>query len=353
MPFSNQKNILMHDGVGNLYSFQEEKGKIIYTYFDKKIGEYKKEVLIEDSSKEFDAAMDENDLYVVYQNTKGHIILMTFKKGVWYENSLGGDLSLKVLNLNIVRYKGKVHIFYCVKARENSMYYRIYHHYYDDKEWRSFIVEDIEITKILNPFQFISHENKLLIGFYQSIKGYDQIFIKEFDMQKQEWKPSIQLTWSSYEKLYLNLLMIHKDLIHITYSAYIDGNLMIKYEKYRLEQDKAIKKIEHILSNPANCTYPLFVKEKEKLWTVWTEYDQVVSSFSIDEGITWSDPYLWKESKGILFFQYKYYTNYKKIKDNYQLCYAFGKAYPEFSFMGFGPLKEVQKIPVKKKRRYL
>ncbi|WP_053957543.1 hypothetical protein [Inediibacterium massiliense] len=352
MPFSNQKNILMHDEVGNLHSFQEEKEKIIYTYFDKQLGEYKKEVLIENSSGEFDASMDEKDLYMVYQNTKGEIILMTFKKGIWYENSLGGDVSLKVFNLNIVLCTGKVHIVYCVKAQENSMCYRIYHHYCENQEWRSFVVEDIEIQKFLNPFQLIDYENKLVIGFYQLIKGYEQIFIKEFDIQKQQWNPSIQLTWSSCEKLYLNLLMTHEELIHVTYSSYVDGNLIIKYEKYKLEQDQAIKKIEHILSNPANCSYPLFVKEKDKLWTIWTEYDQVVSSFSIDEGITWSEPYLWKESKEILFFQYKYYTNYEKIKENYQLCYAFGKAYPEFSFIGFGPLEKAQEIPIKKKRRY-
>jgi hypothetical protein len=227
------------------------------------------------------------------------------------------------------------------------MCYRIYHHYYNDQEWKTFVVQDIKRKNLLNSFQIIKNEEILMLGFYDFLKDQEQIYIKEFDLEKEQWKNSIEITSSSKEKLYLDMFVEKNRILHVAYSEYVEGNLVIKYEKYKFENNQIKKLIEKILSNPSNCSYATFVKQNEKLWVIWTEYEQVVSCFTEDNGKTWSEPYLWKESKTIDFFRYKFNTNAQEIKAGYELNYTFGKGYPEFSFIGFGFLENVDQIPLK------
>ncbi|QEK12332.1 hypothetical protein FQB35_08055 [Crassaminicella thermophila] len=348
MSFANQRNILIHDQLGNLYNFRWNDGKIIFTYFDKYLKKFDEDILVEDCTLEFDAGIDEQDqVYFVYQREDGKMVLMSCMNGFWHKNLLGGSNILKIFNLNMVVHNQKVHIIYCVPANENDMVYRIYHHYYDEQEWKSIVLQDIQRKNLLNPFQIIKNGNKLIIGFYDLINDQEQIYIKEFDTKNIQWEDTIQLTLSSSNKLYLDIFMENSQIIHLTYSEYFEGNLVIKYEKYKLENNKAIKILEKILSNPSNCSYPTFIKCKDKLWNVWTEYDQIVSSFTIDDGLNWNGPYLWKKSKEENFFRYKFITNDENVNMNYQFNHAFGKGYPEFSLIGFGMLEEAVKIPLK------
>ncbi|QXM05728.1 hypothetical protein [Crassaminicella indica] len=348
MSFANQRNILIHDRLGNLYNFRWHEEKIIYTYFDKYLKEYESDTLVDDCTLEYDAVIDEeNNVYFAYHRKDGKLVLMFLKNGFWHKNLLGGDRTLNIFNLNLFIYNQQVHMIYCIPANENNMCYRIYHHYYKNQEWKTFVVQDIKRKKLLNPFQIIQNEKNLIIGFYDFLNDEEQIYIKEFDQKNEQWQNALQLTSSKKEKLYLDMFMTKNKILHITYSEYFQGNLVIKYEKYKFENNKAIRLIEKVLSNPSNCSNATFIQQDEKLWIVWTEYEQVVSCFTEDDGENWSKPYLWKESKKIDFFRYKFNTNDEDIKKDYQFNYTFGKGYPEFSFIGFGPLENVEIIPRK------
>ncbi|MCT4619871.1 MAG: hypothetical protein N4A62_10845 [Marinisporobacter sp.] len=310
--------------------------------------EYTSDVFVDDCTLEYDAAIDEeNNVYFAYQRKDGNLVLMSLENGFWHENILGGDHTLNILNLNLFIYKQKVHMIYCIPANESDMCYRIYHHYYNDQEWKTFVVQDIKRKNLLNSFQIIQREETFVLGFYDFLKEHEQIYIKEFDLENEQWKNAIEVTSSPNDKLYLDMFMGKNRILHVTYSEYFQGNLVVKYEKYKFENGKAKRLIEKILSNPSNCSYATFVKQDEKLWVIWTEYEQVVSCFTKDNGKTWSELYLWKESKTIDFFRYKFNTNAQEIKAGYELNYTFGRGYPEFSFIGFGPLENVDRIPLK------
>ncbi|QZY56574.1 hypothetical protein [Crassaminicella profunda] len=348
MSFANQRNVLIHDRLGNVYNFRWHEEKIVYTYFDKYLKEYASDMFVDDCTLEYDAAIDEeNNVYFAYHRKDGKLVLMSLENGFWHKNLLGGDDTLSILNLNLFIHNKQVHMIYCVSSNESSMSYRIYHHYYSNQEWKTFVLQDINRKKFLNTFQIIQNENRLMIGFYDFLKDEEQIYIKEFDLENEQWKNSIQVTSSSNDKLYLDMFMTKNKILHLTYSEYFQGNLVIKYEKYKFENKKVVRLVEKIVSNPSNCAHPTFIKQGEKLWIVWTEYEQVVSCYTMDEGKTWSELYLWKESKTINFFRYKFNTNAENIKAAYQFHYTFGKGYPEFSFIGFGPLENVDKIPLK------
>ncbi|HHY90403.1 MAG TPA: hypothetical protein GX503_01935 [Clostridiales bacterium] len=349
MPFYNQRNVLLYDRSENVYHFRWNEGKIQYTYFDQQLGRYNTSTLVEDCALEFDAVIDERDhIYFIYQRTDGNLLLMVYSGDEWNTSLLGEFQKGNIANLNILEHQGKIHILYCVSDDEENRLYHVYHHFYEEGSWKSNSLGEIRTKGILNPFQFIKHKEYLIFGFYNLVNQEEQIFIKWFNTIEAQWESTMRLTNNFNGKLYLDILVLKDGVLHLAYSEYVEGNLVIKYEKYKIEESKASKISEHVLSNPANASYPSFVAQADKLWVVWTEYDQVMSCFTVDQGLTWSQPYLWKETKEYKFFRYKFYTNNERIQNYYQLSHAFGKDYPEFSFVGFGDIQNAVEVPKKK-----
>ncbi len=352
MGFVNQASVLVSDSFGNIYSFLWSEEKIVLVYFDKVLGSTEKTVLIENCSVEFDVVIDKDDtLYVACQKNDGSILLLDYINSTWRTSTLVEANPTKIYNLNITAYEKAVHVVYCVSSVESERRYRVYHHQYEKQAWNTYEVEDIGRKEVLNPFQLYMEKDRLILCYYNQIKNEEQIFLKTFDTFNKKWGASVQLTFGSNSKMYLDILMTSKDNLHLTYSEYIEGNLVVKYEGYRMKGSQVTKTTEGYVSNPANCSYPIFVYNDKKLWVIWTEYDQVVSSFTTDMGNTWSVPYLWKASKEQPFVRYKFLSNDENLKRNYLLNYSFGREFPAFSFIGFGDLDQATEIPLKLKKK--
>ncbi len=349
MSFANQKSVLLHDDKGNIYNIYWNEGKIIFNFFDKSKGKYENNTVVDGATMEFDCLIDKGEIYLILQKNNGQLLLMTRKDASWDTSELSKENQPEVYNLNIVNNK-TLHIIYCVSSYENKSVYRMYHHYLDNNEWKTQQVVDIRVKSILNPFQIIKTKDEIIVGFYDFHEIEEQIFIKKFDAENRLWKNAIRLTSGDWEKLYLDVFMQKPNIIHLTYSEFYEGNLIVKYEKYKLSDQKAIKVLEEKISNPTNCSHPTFIWMKERLWVCWTEHDQVSSCYSMDEGLTWSNPYLWKESKSINFFRHKFETNDENIKAYYSFNNAFGKGYPEYSFIGFGDTAQATEIAINKKK---
>ncbi|MBB6217044.1 hypothetical protein HNQ80_003149 [Anaerosolibacter carboniphilus] len=352
MGFVNQSSVLASDSFGNIYSFLWSEEKIVLVYFDKILGSTEKTVLIENCSLEFDAVIDKDDtLYVACQKNDGSIVLLDYMNSTWHTSTLVEANSTKIYNLSIAAYEKAVHILYCVSSAESDRRYRIYHHLYEKQSWSTYEVEDIGRKEVLNPFQIYTEKDRLILCYYNQIKKEEQIFLKTFDTFNKKWGTGVQLTFGSNYKMYLDTLMTSKENFHLTYSEYVEGNLVVRYEGYKIKGSQVTKMTEEYVSNPANCSYPTFVYNDKKLWVVWTEYDQVVSSFTMDMGNTWSVPYLWKASKEQPFVRYKFLSNDENLKRNYLLNYSFGREFPAFSFIGFGSLDQATEIPLKSKKK--
>lgn len=349
MSFANQKSVLLHDGQGNIYNFYWNEDKIIFNYFDKSKGKYLNETLVEEANMEFDCLIDTDDkIYLILQKKNGQLLLMT-KDDQWETSELSRENQPEVYNLNIFINK-TLQIIYCVSSYESNNNYRIYHHSLEDKQWKTQQLEDISTTNLLNPFQIIQIKDRISFAYYDLFEGEEQIFIKAYDTEARSWNKPIRLTSSHGEKLYLDLFVSRPNMLHLTYSEFMGGNLVIKYEKYKMSRGNATKVLEHVISNPTNCSHPTFIWAKDILWVCWTEHDQVASCYSEDEGLTWSNPYLWKESKNINFFRHKFQTNDINIRDYYDFNNAFGKGYPEYSFMGFGNTDSATEVALNKKK---
>jgi hypothetical protein len=327
------------------------KEGIVYIYFDRATKTVEKKILVNECTPEFDVDIDSNDsIYLVCQKKTGTILLFSFENGVWTKTLVEIQHNSILYNLNILLYNNELHIFYCIPVSEEGKKYTIYHSLYNTDGLKTNRITNITIRQVLNPFQIISTNNKLLFVYYDLINGNEQIFIRIFDDVQNTWEKSIQITQSNTYKLYLDVLSFNGKELHISYCEFRSENLIVKYEKYKLIDTMEVVKItENYLSNPVNCMYPTFVFYDNKLWIVWIEYDNVMSSYSNDMGLNWSNPYLWKESKGVDFARYKFNSNGKDNSNSYWLNYGFSKAYPELTFIGFGSLNKAVEVPLKNK----
>ncbi|WP_293657833.1 hypothetical protein [Anaeromicrobium sp.] len=342
MSFVNERNILLTDKKGNVHNIYWDKANMCYSKFSKD-KEHENIILDENVLLEFDGNIDEEDrLYAIYQKRNKEIILGKCIKGTWSKDSLGNVDGLDLFNLNLLIHENHLNIIYCTFENKKDHKYGIYHHYYDE-DWKSVKIGEITRQNILNPFNIIKRDEKLMLFFYDIDGEYEEVFVQEFDFEEEKWSDRRKITNDKSAKLCLDTL-VDEESLYVTYSKYVDDNLIIKFEKYKLDTFK--KEAEELVSNIGTAMHPTLILEEGKLWNVWTEFDKVVSSYSKDKGLTWEGPYEWKETHEDRFYRYEYKTN---RGDKYTLNHAFGKDYPYFSFLGFSKVEDAFKVNVKKK----
>ena len=257
---------------------------------------------------------------------------------------LTGESIPEVYYLDIILNDKEPHIFYCILLPGIERKYRIYHHYFNGKDWITNIVDEIKTNKLLNPIKVIKYDKELVIGYFDKYEE-ENICIKSFNLEQKEWGRKIQLTNNSMPMLYIDMLLIDEKL-NLVYCQH-DGNMTVKYERFNYKNNIVQKEIEKVLSNEENPQYPTLIYFEKKLWITWIEYENVMSRYSDDNGSTWSPIYLWNESKYNDIVRYKY-CNLLNIEDNI-LNHSFGRIYPDITFLGFGALDNTTEIPLKKK----
>jgi len=310
------------------------------------------EILVEDIVSEYDVTIDENDeMYLVCQKKDGSIVLLHYEKDSWNESVIAETFYSQLYNLNIIHTNSRLHIFYCVSSIEDSNRLKIYHHYLHDDDWVTHEVEEISKKEILNSFQIIIRDDEIILGYYDLVGSFEEIFIKIYNTYDNVWAESIQITFTQTTKLYIDLLLTDDDYINLSYSEYKNGSLMTKFEKHKLLENNSSKICEYVISNPANCMYPTLIYSQGILWNIWTEYNNVVSCFSDDRGLSWSLPHLWTKSKNNDFTRYKFISNNKSVNANHSLNYSFGLLGREITFIGFGNIEDAVEIPLKSKKK--
>lgn len=349
MSFYNDNISVINDSFENIYVIQWSEGKISLLYFDKASQSSERKELIDGVQEDYSVEIDsEDNIYLLTQSIDGYLNLSTIKEN---SKNVIANLTDKPIpiafNLNIF-FDEHLHIIYSIMLDDFKNTYRIYHHVLEDNKWISHEVDDIKVDKLLNPFILGNIDDKLVICYYDFIIDEEEIFFKMFDMESNNWSEKIKLTSGFSSKLYIDFIY-YKGKMHLVYSEYFEGNLVVKYERFRIEENKVIKEVEKVLSNPENCSYPIIVVYENKLWIVWVEYDSIVSRYSEDQGQSWSNLYLWKESKKEDIVRYKFVDN-GKYKKSIKFNYSFGKVFPTVEFIGFGPLVNTMEVPLKKNR---
>ncbi len=339
--------IIIKDLQGNIILFRLVDKDLVQYIFHKQSNSLKEKLVSKGINSEFDVSIGKgNHIYLLYQNMSLNLILSLLNDGQIEDVKLTREAIPKVHNLDLIMVDETPHIFYCILLSENKKKYRIYHHYHDDTDWITHIVDEIEAGEVLNPLRILKHDTKLIIGYYDKQQN-DTIFIKTFNYARKSWENKIKLIDNSKDLLYIDMLLINNRL-HIVYCIY-DENLVVKYERFSYDDEINHDKGE-ILSNEGNTMYPTLIYYENKLWVVWIENENIMSRYSMDQGITWNPIYLWNDSKTKEIVRYKYLSNSNNVEN--VLDYSFGTIQPDIGFIGFGPLTNTTEIPLKKKTQY-
>lgn len=343
MTFYNNRVSIVNMSKDELYLFRNIKEKIIMNYYNIE-GIGNEDIIVKDALGEFDVLINgEDELYLIYQNIDNELIMLTIDKKVIQGSNLAKEGLSEVYELNLIKAGDYMNIMYLVRNPMENHIFEIHHHLLREEEWINYNVEKIKINKVLNPIKVWGEDNKIILSYYNE----NQICIKEFNLDSMEWEESIILT-DNKNKLYMDLIK-EKEYIHLVYSEYIGGNLVIKYERFLYDGYYLNKDLEEVLSNEGSASHPTLLIHDNILWVVWKESLGLYSTYSLDIGATWSPIYLWKESKTIDYVRYKYIEGKPQV--NNKLDYSFGTLYPDIKFLGFGALDNVEEV-VKKNQIY-
>ncbi|MCR1897566.1 hypothetical protein NSA47_00990 [Irregularibacter muris] len=350
MSLLNSPSLILQDSLGNLENFTYRNENISYYSFNRQLGKVENRTILHQATPEFDADINSaGEIFLVCKKKYGDVILLSNHKGFSEAQIVVESNQQDIYNVNIYLIGKDIHIFYCIGLDTNKNQYKIVHKFGNHDHWVTNEVCQIVTRDILNPIQILKGKDEIILGYYDVIEEVEQLFIRTFNFEKDSWSEGQQLTHSQANKLYLDMLIMKKDQLHITYSEFTEGNLIIKYEKFKREKSIYVKHKEQDISNPANSTHPLLVYFNDKLWIAWSEYNYIASRYTEDLGETWEDAYLWKDSKSEDILMYKYKSCFEDTHGEYQLNYSFGRA-SNFSFIGFGGLENTRVIPIKHRK---
>lgn len=347
MAFFTDKWTIAEMNSNNMILVRKSKNNILLEKVVSETSFDSREIIAKDILEEYDMGIDEsNNIYILYQNTEGHLILNILKDKKKEEVKLTADPISEVFDLNIIVKNKVIHIFYIVGVQDKENKYRINHHYYDGTKWSTYGVDEISKENVLNPIKIVDLGEDILISYYSNDK---EINLRSFRTEVLEWEEKFNIVSTENNKLFLDMVK-DKDIIHLTYCEFLDGSLVIRYNKILYDKDKRqyIKDRSEYISNEGTPSYPNIIIYEDKLWITWVELNKVVSRYSEDQGNSWDSIYEWNESREIDFVRYKYIN--ANSRDDTILGYSFGSVYPEVRFIGFGPLEKAQEVPIKKKK---
>lgn len=328
MAFYTDKCIIMKNNEKDIRLFRKDKEEITVDDIVGLIEENNKKTLCKDSFREYDIDIDsKSNIYLIYQNIEMHLVLIVIKPENTETIKLTNTPIGEVFYLNILIENDIINIIYVIGKKDNI--YEIYHHYYKDSKWITFMVEEINVNKILNPIKVISYKGKITLTYID----YKEIMLKEFDLNKLKWELSHKLIGTTRDKIFLD--MIRKDdIYHIIYCEFRNDNLVVKYKSYTIENKGFILNIEEDLSGEGSPSYPSLIFYKDKIWAQWLELNKINSRSANKIGENWGPLDLWEHTIKKDIVRYKYIEREKE--EGIILHYCFGKVYPEVQFVGFG-----------------
>lgn len=343
MTFINNIQTIIRKSNGNILNCYVMDNSLYIRKFLYKTGWENPLSIVENTKhNEVDIKVDNNDLvYGIVNNIEGEILyLFSDKKSIYPKKLFEYDKDKYLIKYPYIKkYENTIIIAYYLQDLTNKKDWTIAFHFFDGTRWSHNHIYSVKAFPIINPFIIYSSNNYIDLFYFDLINSKEEVFIRQFSKETKSWKNPVQLTSSNNQKLYLNVLKDGLDFYHITWSEFINENLIIRYLKGNFQNNDFLTNEVKSLSMPANCSFPTFIKTGKALWCIWVQMNNLYSCYSMDHGNTWSKPIIDKESQDSNFIRYKFYSNYSQDIDNFNLNNIFGTSYPVMSFLGFKNIK--------------
>lgn len=224
-----------------------------------------------------------------------------------------------------------LHIFYYAYEIQENNTTALFHIYKENNLWHEHKIDFIRHI-VLNEYKVIFIENIPVIFYFNMIDDAEEIFCSIFDRGNHSWSEPIQITDTKRKKLYLDVA-IKENLIHITYCYEIDDNYCLKYingviknNYFKIHTSTDIEKYSAFM-------YPSFAIEENIIFLMWVHLNKLYTCYSVDDGFSWSKPFLDFDSVSLEFLRSRFLSNYNK-----DLSYNDSNLFitsEEISFLGF------------------
>lgn len=327
---------LINTSQNNLYNiFLDEKKEIkCISSKQNKWADYY--VISQNSSSDMDITIDTSDnihLFNVEDSNKVNYFI--FNKQKWrlktsFNLTAEGE---KIFYPICTYHSNQINLFYYEKNSVSSLC-KLKHVVFEKNKAKENLIFQASYHRFINPFKVFTVNNNMIFLFTSLVNDKDEIFIKKFDSQKEEWLPPMQITNTGVSKLYLDGLLDNSNNIHILWSNYTEDDLTINYIKYNLEENNVFIEPQK-LSESLNCSFPHITLYNSKVIVVWYQFEHLVTTTSYDFGDTWSEVKPIAKSKRINFKRYRFRTNYNEYS-NFIGDTLFGTLYPAIQFLGLG-----------------
>lgn len=336
MAFIKGHEFIVRTKSGIIFNIYLNEKKYIESIRSNREGMWKKKhIIFNNITESLNLHIDDKDhIHMVSYNENGRLYYHLYSNNQWTNHLIGQfEVENQRLIYPIVRYvNNQIHIFYyLIQAQEKNQAYLL-HIKFKDGNYSKNNLTKIGFNKYINPFKILIKDNKIMVVYASLVDKFEQVFVKQFNMEEKKWGEADCLTSSKVNKIYLDGLMLNKD-IHLVWSNYDEEFLTVQYSKLGLDRIGKDKLETRSLSSPSSSSFPTLVYYKDILWAIWTEMGKIVSSYSINGGNDWSQPYIDEESKKFDFKRYRYLTNREAegLGD-----FIFATTYPKIQFLGFG-----------------
>lgn len=224
-----------------------------------------------------------------------------------------------------------LHIFYYVYSLEANSVSYLYHLYNEDGVWNQQKIDTINHL-MLNEYKVIYLDNRLIVFYLNMINNVEELFCCSFDCINKKWDNPIQITNTSKNKLYLDVIY-KDDFFHISFCHKVNNNYAVSYLKLRLENLNFTNFILVDITEPSIYMYPSFATYNDTIYLMWIYFNKLYTTYSIDNGNSWSINSLDNKSTYEDFLRTKYLTNYNDDATFYDnTLFVTDK---EINFLGF------------------
>ena len=101
-------------------------------------------------------------------------------------------------------------------------------------------------------------------------------------------------------------------MYHIVFSENSSDRYKCAYYSGELVDNKFIRKDYIIIQDAVACEFPHILKANNQLYIQWLEFSELFTSFSEDNGSTWSNPKFFFNDTDDSIIRYDYKSNLKR-----------------------------------------
>lgn len=327
---------------GVIFNFYLNEQKYIEYIISNNKGKWQeKSSVIDEPTENFFVEIDyKNNIHIVSFHSNGNLYY-NFFNGDYWENNLIVEYPIEeqtILYPTTKFINNQIHIFYyLLNVKEKNKAYLL-HLSFNNKNYKTNHIATVFSHSYVNPFRIFAKDNEIILLYGSVLNNFDQIYISKLNLLNFKWNDAIRITQSEDKKIYIDGLLDNNDILHIIWSKYDEEYLVVQY--INLDTNKLDLKANDLkpisISNKSSCSFPVLSYYKGILWATWAQTNKVASTYSLNLGENWSNPFIHEDTKKFDFKRYRYVSNSNNNENDILCDFIFGSLYPNIQFLGFG-----------------